>query len=127
MLMLEISLIIILILKLYLLVDIQLIIKLEKFLLILKHLEQYTQNYEYTDYRAQYDIARLISDKDWSFNSTTKKLTIADREILKKNRIAAYEENQFYQVSYKYVKSVCLVIILAMHLDNIPNLFNNIY
>jgi len=69
-----------------------------------------TVDYEYTDYRAKYDIARLVSTDDWEFDSSTDKITIKDREILKNIRTPQQtgqhtEGSKFYQASYQYVKS----------------------
>jgi len=67
-------------------------------------------DYEYTDYRVRYDIARQVSSDDWEFDSSEDKLTISDREILKNQRTAQQVDQQtsgrkFYQASYQYVKS----------------------
>lgn len=67
-------------------------------------------DYQYTDYRAKYDIARYIDDEDWTFDASDRKLTIKDREILKGQQIPQQSGGtsggvkKFYQVSYQYVK-----------------------
>lgn len=68
-------------------------------------------SYEYSDYRVRYDIARLVSSDDWEFDSSSKKITIKDREILRNQRTpqsagqAGSSISKFYQASYKYVGS----------------------
>lgn len=70
-----------------------------------------TVNYEYTDYRARYDIARLVPSDDWEYTAKDKKITIRDREILKNHRTpqsigqAGTSINKYYQASYQYVES----------------------
>jgi hypothetical protein len=68
-------------------------------------------NYEYTDYRARYDIARLVPSTDWEFDAQNKKIKIKDREILKNIRTpqavgqTSLNASKFYQASYQYVKT----------------------
>jgi hypothetical protein len=68
-------------------------------------------DYEYTDYRAKYDIARLVPDEDWEFDANTKKITIQDREILRGARTPQQsgglgtDLTRYYQAAYRYVKS----------------------
>lgn len=70
-----------------------------------------TVDYEYTNIRAKYNIARLVPSDDWEFNSKDKKIVIKDREILKNMRTPqALSEgtigtsvSKYYQVSYQYV------------------------
>lgn len=66
--------------------------------------------HEYTDFRVRYNIARLIPSSDWEFDSSTKKLTINDREILKNLNIPQGAGNvgsntRYYQAVYQYVKA----------------------
>jgi hypothetical protein len=66
-------------------------------------------DYEYTDYRAQYDIARLVPSDDWKLDTSSNTLTIKDREILRSIRVPQQTSqtagsSRFYQVSYTYVK-----------------------
>lgn len=70
-----------------------------------------TVNHEYTDYRARYDIARLVPSDDWEYIAKDKKITIKDREILKNHRTpqsigqAGTSINKYYQASYQYVEA----------------------
>lgn len=70
-----------------------------------------TADYEYTNYRIKYDIARLVVSTDWTFDSKSNKIIIRDREILKNMRTpqrtgaVTTSEAKFYQASYKYIKS----------------------
>jgi hypothetical protein len=66
-------------------------------------------DFEYTDFRAKYNIARLVSSEDWEYNADKNQIVIKDREILRNKRTPQTlgdDEtfSQFYQVVYKYVK-----------------------
>ena len=69
-------------------------------------------DYEYTNYKARYNIARLISQDDWTFDELSKTITIKDREIMKGqniphssgNSISSGTVNRYYQASYQYIK-----------------------
>lgn len=64
--------------------------------------------YEYTDVKIKYNIARLINPDDWEIQVEDSKITIKDREILKNIRTpqsVSSTASKFYQVSYDYVKS----------------------
>ena len=67
--------------------------------------------YEYTHYIAKYPVAREIPTVDWTFNKTSNKITVKDREILKSMRVPQTSDRgrsstaKYYQVSYKSVKA----------------------
>jgi hypothetical protein len=68
-----------------------------------------TVRYEYTDMRMKYDIARLVPQADWGYDSGENKITIKDREILKNVRTpqasgSSAHAAKYYQVTYQYVK-----------------------
>lgn len=69
-----------------------------------------TVNYDYTDIRIKYYIARAVLASDWEYDSTTNQILIADREIKKSGRAFqvanpnASSEQRHYQVSYNYVQ-----------------------
>lgn len=67
-----------------------------------------TADYEYTNYKVRYDIARLVSREDWSYDPNEKKILIEDNEILKSQRTpqTAAQDNSsdYYQATYKYIK-----------------------
>jgi hypothetical protein len=64
--------------------------------------------YKYTNYKARYNIARLVDSDDWSFEASSKKITIKDREILRGIQIpqdaGQSTSSKFYQVVYDYVQ-----------------------
>ncbi len=62
--------------------------------------------YQYTDYRAEYKIARLLDKKFYGVDETTRTVTIKDEEILKHNiihRDLPLKQTLYYQVNYDYV------------------------
>jgi len=67
-----------------------------------------TVDYEYTDYRVKYDIARLVNADDWDHDNDTNKITIKDREIMKNLAVrqtgAEGAAKRYYQVSYQYIE-----------------------
>ena len=69
-----------------------------------------TVQYEYTDTRIKYRIAREVSSNDWEYDPTENRIKIKDREVLKSGRTfqtanpSARGDTRFYQISYKYVK-----------------------
>lgn len=69
-----------------------------------------TVDYEYTDYRARYTVARQVPAADWTFDAVTRKITFNDREILQNIRTpqgaaSTGFSSRYYQVLYKYVKA----------------------
>lgn len=63
-----------------------------------------TVDYQYTDYRVKYPIAREVPSTDYEVDTTNKKVTIKDREIKKFNRLTQLaDNNKYYQVSYDYL------------------------
>jgi hypothetical protein len=68
-----------------------------------------TVDYEYTDYRIKYPMAREIPVKDWEVDVLSSQITIKDREILgnmKQFQITSgTSREKFYRVAYKYMKS----------------------
>jgi hypothetical protein len=60
--------------------------------------------YQYTDYRLEYDIARLIPSTDWVYNQEDNKIEIQANEILNQKLSNKLDDQKlFYQVNYKYV------------------------
>lgn len=62
--------------------------------------------YQYTDYRAEYNIARVVPPSSYIINRTDRLIKIKDLEILKRNSIPhgrIHEQLSFYQVTYDYV------------------------
>lgn len=72
-------------------------------------LDGITVDYQFTNYKIKYDVARLIPNDDWIFSD--QKLTIKDTEILRNIRTPQVLGSQtvstakYYQVSYQYVAS----------------------
>jgi len=69
-----------------------------------------TVDYEFTNYRIRYDIARLVPQEDWEFDAKENKITIRDREILRNLRTPQCNSNlagaaKFYQVAYRYIQA----------------------
>lgn len=68
-------------------------------------------SYEYTNYRIKYNIARLVSEDDWTYDAPSNKITIKDREILRNIRTPQtlgdnnLSASKFYRVSYNQIKS----------------------
>jgi hypothetical protein len=63
-----------------------------------------TMTYQYTDYRATYNVAREISSTDWDLDTSNNTVTIADREILRNNKIPQVEDGtKYYQASYEHI------------------------
>lgn len=65
-----------------------------------------TATYQYTDYRAEYKIARVLDPKFYDVDETTRLITIKDEEILKHNilpRGISPQQSLYYQVNYDYV------------------------
>lgn len=60
--------------------------------------------YQYTDYRAEYPIARSLSSSVYVVDSATGTITVKDAEILKR-KIFPGLATQYYQVNYDYVDS----------------------
>ena len=63
-------------------------------------------NYQYTDYRAEYRIARKLPTTSFEVNRTDRKVKIKDTEVLYRGvvpREKSGEQQAFYQVTYDYV------------------------
>ena len=69
-----------------------------------------TVEYDYSDIRAKYNIARLVPEDDWEVDTKTKKVRFKDREILRNQRAPqrfgedTVGAQKFYQASYEFVK-----------------------
>ncbi len=65
-----------------------------------------TANYQYTDYRAEYNIARVLPATSYVINRTDRLVKIKDVEVLKRGQIPRStlgEEKPYYQLTYDYV------------------------
>jgi len=64
-------------------------------------------SYQYTDYRVQYKIARMLDPDDYEVDITNSTVTITDREYMKQLMIpksGLHGRSNFYLVNYEYVK-----------------------
>jgi hypothetical protein len=78
--------------------------------------ESYGIKYEYTDYRARYNITRQIPEKNgattnWQLDPVTKTVTLFAPEILNRLSVSSLSSNQsfkplVYQINYKYIDTV---------------------
>ncbi len=62
--------------------------------------------YQYTDYRAEYNIARALPVKSYTINRTDRTVTLKPQEILTRGGVARerlQEQQPFYQVTYDYI------------------------
>lgn len=65
-----------------------------------------TASYQYTDFRAQYRIARLLNTAAYEVDVTNQTVTISDEEVLRFQAIpkgSLKETNPVYLVNYEYV------------------------
>lgn len=65
-----------------------------------------TADYQYTDYRALYKIARVLDPQYYDVDVTNQTITIKDEEILRHNIIPREllpNQSLFYQLNYDYV------------------------
>jgi len=63
-------------------------------------------NYKYTDYRAEYKIARLLAPSSYKLDVTTRTIRITDKEILDRLTLpqGGLDSSQsYYLVNYEYV------------------------
>ena len=64
-------------------------------------------DYQYTDYRAEYRIARFVDLDSYEVDMTNRTVTILDKEILKRMQIPLSTYNghpPLYLINYDYVK-----------------------
>jgi hypothetical protein len=69
-----------------------------------------TVDYQYTDYRMKYPMAREIPSTDYEVDIQGSKITIKDREVLNNMKMSQVTgpgggRDKYYRVSYKYMKS----------------------
>lgn len=63
-------------------------------------------NYQYTDYRAEYPIARLLPTEAYEINRTDRTIKIKDSEVLLRGKVSreiASVQRPYYQVNYDFV------------------------
>lgn len=67
-----------------------------------------TINYEYTEYYIRYNIARVVSNEDWTLDPSTRTVTIRSNETTNRARIPNISGTNSvrpatYQINYKYI------------------------
>ena len=68
---------------------------------------EFSVSYEYTNFKAQYKIARMLNPNDYEVDITNGTIFITDREFINQIMIpksGLYGKNSFYLVNYEYVK-----------------------
>ncbi len=69
-----------------------------------------TVNYQYTDYRIKYPMAREVPTTDYEVDIQNSKVTVKDREVLNNMKMSQVTSpgggrDKYYRISYKYMKA----------------------